>query len=254
MKYPVKFIGITNPFSKSHRGIDLGWNSKYGKNEPIFAIEDGEVIYKKIQKTGGLVIHIKHKNGYVSEYAHLQDWFVNLGDFVKEGQEIGKMGDSGMANGTHLHLGLYKGNYIDYAIDKFVNPIEYIYAEDNNIVGKTTQKDYKIMYNEPEEVEEEYYIVKKGDSLSSIAKKYDMEWEELYELNKEVIGDNPNLIYEGQKLIVKSVEEYYTVESGDSLSRIAEKYDTTWQELYEINKDIIDNPNLIYKGQKIRVR
>ena len=44
------------------------------------------------------------------------------------------------------------------------------------------------------------YVVKKGDTLSSIADKYNTTWEELYNKNREVIGDNPNLIYKGQKL------------------------------------------------------
>ena len=42
------------------------------------------------------------------------------------------------------------------------------------------------------------YIVKKGDTLSSIAKKYNMKWIDLYNKNKDIIGDNPNKIYVGQ--------------------------------------------------------
>jgi murein DD-endopeptidase MepM/ murein hydrolase activator NlpD len=41
----------------------------------------------------------------------------------------------------------------------------------------------------------------------------------------------------------------YTVEPGDTLSHIAEQYDTTWPELYQLNRDVIDNPDLIYPGQ-----
>jgi 5'-nucleotidase/UDP-sugar diphosphatase len=43
----------------------------------------------------------------------------------------------------------------------------------------------------------------------------------------------------------------YVVKSGDALYKIAWKYNTTWQEIYELNKDKIKNPNLIYPGQKI---
>lgn len=42
------------------------------------------------------------------------------------------------------------------------------------------------------------YTVKSGDSLSKIAAKYGITWQQLYEANKAVIGDNPNLIYAGQ--------------------------------------------------------
>lgn len=45
---------------------------------------------------------------------------------------------------------------------------------------------------------------------------------------------------------------YYTVKSGDTLSAIASKYDTTYQEIAKING--IENPNLIYPGQELRVK
>lgn len=47
----------------------------------------------------------------------------------------------------------------------------------------------------------------------------------------------------------------YTVQAGDSLSSIASKYNTTWQEIYNNNKSIIgNNPNLIYPGQVLKIR
>ena len=73
---------------------------------------------------------------------------------------------------------------------------------------------------------------------------------------------NPNLIYVGQVIKIptngsipsapSSSAEYYVVKSGDTLSGIASRYGTTYQHLAEING--IKNPNLIYAGQRIRVR
>ena len=54
-----------------------------------------------------------------------------------------------------------------------------------------------------EEVEGKTYVVKAGDSLSKIAKDElgdGSRWPEIYDLNKDLIGDNPNLIKAGQKL------------------------------------------------------
>jgi nucleoid-associated protein YgaU len=46
--------------------------------------------------------------------------------------------------------------------------------------------------------------------------------------------------------------ETYTVQKGDSLSKIAKKYPgLTWQKIYEVNKDQIKDPDLIYPGQKL---
>lgn len=48
-----------------------------------------------------------------------------------------------------------------------------------------------------------YYTVQSGDNLSSIAKKYGTTWKEIYKLNKDIIGENPNLIYPGLKLKIR---------------------------------------------------
>ncbi|MGY0486085.1 transglycosylase family protein [Streptomyces sp. WG-D5] len=45
----------------------------------------------------------------------------------------------------------------------------------------------------------------------------------------------------------------YKVESGDTLSKIAEAHDTTWQKLFEKNKDIVKDANLIYPGQQLHL-
>lgn len=48
-----------------------------------------------------------------------------------------------------------------------------------------------------------YHVVVKGDTLTLLAKKYNVNWEKIYELNKDIIGDNPNQIYPGQNLLIK---------------------------------------------------
>ena len=48
------------------------------------------------------------------------------------------------------------------------------------------------------------YVVQSGDNLSGIAWKYGVYWQDIYELNKAVIGANPSLIYAGQTLIIKA--------------------------------------------------
>ena len=47
---------------------------------------------------------------------------------------------------------------------------------------------------------EESYTVKSGDSLSKIGQHHGVAWREIYEANKDVIGDNPDKIFPGQKL------------------------------------------------------
>lgn len=97
-----------------------------------------------------------------------------------------------------------------------------------------------------------YYIVQSGDTLSGIAAKYNTTYQVLAQLNGI---SNPNLIYPGQKIMLPGEGSgsgsvgYYIVQSGDTLSGIAAKYNTTYQVLAQING--ISNPDLIYPGQKI---
>lgn len=109
-------------------------------------------------------------------------------------------------------------------------------------------------YAQPVQTDGTTYIVQSGDTLSGIASMYGTTYQHLAEINGIA---NPNLIHVGQEIRIDSVApttsaEYYTIQSGDTLSSIATRYDTSWQWLAEING--ISNPNLIYPGNTIRVR
>lgn len=97
------------------------------------------------------------------------------------------------------------------------------------------------------------YTVQAGDTLSGIASKYGTTYQELARINNIA---NPNVIYPGQVIKINGgkVEKIYTVKSGDTLSGIANKYGTTWQNIYNNNRDIIgSNPNLIKPGQVLKI-
>lgn len=111
--------------------------------------------------------------------------------------------------------------------------------------------DYIDINNPNEEINEEIYIVKKGDTLTKIAKLYNTT---IYEIAKINNIKNLNLIYIGQKLKINGNSDItYVIKKGDTLSKIAKKYNTTWQTLYEKNKDIIKDPNKIYPNQIIKI-
>lgn len=100
------------------------------------------------------------------------------------------------------------------------------------------------------------HVVKSGDTLSEIAAKYGLTVDYLVRLNQI---ENKNLIYVGQRIKLKGTAPesktqnvYHTVKSGDTLSEIAKKYNTSVSQLVAWNK--IKNPNLIYPGQKFRVK
>jgi len=53
--------------------------------------------------------------------------------------------------------------------------------------------------------------------------------------------------------VIQKVSREYTVENGDSLSKIGKAYGVSWQDIYEANKDIIKNPDLIEVGWKLKI-
>lgn len=141
MKAPLQYLGITKDFSKSHRGVDFGWWKNH-RNQWVYAVDDGKVIYNRHQLTGGYVIHIRHDNGTVSEYGHLlkNSQVVKEGMKVKKGEKIAKMGSSGLCSGEHLHFGIYLGTSINYSKkEKFVDPLKYINVYDSQTISKNDE-------------------------------------------------------------------------------------------------------------------
>lgn len=102
------------------------------------------------------------------------------------------------------------------------------------------------------------YTVQRGNTLSQIASSYGVTVQHIVKMNDI---QNPNLIYPGEKLrITESTNttlnpvlqnNYYTIQSGDTLSGIARRYGVTVQ--YLVNLNGISNPNLIYPGQLIKI-
>ena len=82
-----------------HRGID--YSGKIG--EPVKAALNGTA-QRRVDSVLGNHIIINHDGGYSTIYAHLSDYSVKSGEKVKQGQEIGKIGASGIATGSHLHF------------------------------------------------------------------------------------------------------------------------------------------------------
>ena len=151
LQYPVDIINIRQEFTKSHHGLDLGWDSNYkgSKNQEIKAIADGIVVYNRHQTTGGYVIQIYHpKYGLTSEYGHLlkNSQRVHEGDKVKKGQTIALMGASGICTGNHLHIGLYKGKGVNYKDKtKWINPLEYLVRYKSQAISVNSKDKLKIV-------------------------------------------------------------------------------------------------------------
>jgi murein DD-endopeptidase MepM/ murein hydrolase activator NlpD len=90
-----------------HMAIDIANPSQ----PPVMAADGGTVILAKyLTYDYGHHVMIDHGNGFITLYGHMTDIYVKVGDYVKKGQVIGKMGSTGRSTGTHLHFEVRKNN------------------------------------------------------------------------------------------------------------------------------------------------
>lgn len=130
---------ITQEYHSGHLANDIVGGGYTLDN--VVAHTDGKVIFcqdgynNMPGSTGnasyGNCVKIDHGNGYYTLYAHMQKGLsVRNGDYVKKGQVLGYMGNSGNANGAHLHFEVWKDGVR-------INPTNYL---DNDLPN--VKKDY----------------------------------------------------------------------------------------------------------------
>lgn len=95
-------------WGRLHRGVDI---SGTGYGSPVYAAKPGVVVDVKYHYSFGYYVTINHQNGYYTRYEHLASLskYVKEGDYVKMGDTIGDMGNSGASQGTHLHFEIWDG-------------------------------------------------------------------------------------------------------------------------------------------------
>ena len=240
---------------------------------------------------GNLVI-VRHDNGLETYYAHLSERLVSANDRVVAGQQIGKGGSTGRSSGPHLHFETrYKGQSFDperlfnfktgelrssdILLKRRHFSITSKYEQDFNdeeatakaeaaekaaaakkpatTTTKSTTTTKTTTTKSTTTASTQYHTVVEGDTFGSLAKKYNTTSEAIQKLNPDV---EPTKIRIGMKLRVKgtpaSSAKYHVIESGETISHLAVKYDTTSKRIMELNPDI--DPAKIKIGQKIRVK
>ena len=103
---------------RRHKGIDIHAR----KGTPVVAVCNGVIVERTHTATGGKTLWLRSAAyGWKAYYAHLDKQLVKEGQYVRKGQVIGTIGNTGNARTTpaHLHYGIYSSK-------GWVNPLPYV--------------------------------------------------------------------------------------------------------------------------------
>jgi murein DD-endopeptidase MepM/ murein hydrolase activator NlpD len=191
-------IVVTSRFGNRRRGPHRGIDIDLVTGDHVRSVLPGKVRFVGYSKGHGKTIVIRHANEIETVYAHLSAYTVNENDVVTEGQIIGLGGNTGNSRGSHLHLEVrYKGVCI--------HP-EYVFNFDGSgtinakelwvtngwksprLHSSYRKSDIEMLSSEEEALayqknEPKYHKVRRGDTLSQIARSYSLRLSEICSLN-----------------------------------------------------------------------
>lgn len=211
---------------RRHQGIDL----PYPTGTPVAAAFDGKVrISDYVGGYGNLVV-IRHANGLETFYGHLSRRDVASGDWVSAGDIIGLGGSTGRSTGPHLHFETrYRGAAFDpsWLIDFENGTLRHRLLKIRSWYFNPNQRYVQSIDDEDEifRTDEEDRILAEEQAKKEAAARAAAE---------------------------AAAMKYHTVRSGDTLSAIARKYNTSVAEICRLNG--IKATTILQIGRRLRVR
>ncbi len=199
-------FGYRPRFRRKHYGTDI----KVYVGDTIRAAFDGKVRLVKYEGKGyGKYVLIRHPNGLETLYGHMSKQLVKEDQEVKAGQPIGLGGSTGRSTGSHLHFETrFVGDFINpellFSFEAHdVKGDTYVYrangrssfVNERDLASNTSTETVTSEASKAEESRQfqaqqrqrtsrsQIYKVKKGDTLSSIAKRYHTTVDRLCKLN-----------------------------------------------------------------------
>jgi len=101
---------FTTDQASTHLGVDIAATS----GTPIKAAATGVVEDVRNDKYYGLIVELRHDNGYLTRYGHCSQVLASVGDRVNRGQTIALVGSTGRSTAPHVHYEIMKyGKHVD---------------------------------------------------------------------------------------------------------------------------------------------
>ena len=224
-----------------HKGIDIAAEP----GSPIYSVDEGIVSKSYYSNSYGHVVFLKHKNNFETIYAHLKTRNVTEGQTVKQGAVIGTMGNTGDSSGVHLHFEIHEQEWT-FEKQNALNPVlalgeaavgKIITASPNPRTIEVTaslksgQTNSAVAQVKPI-VNGRVHIVRKGETLWSIAQRYGTTVQKLMSIN---LLTGEKIILDQSLTIDQTANSQYVVQSGDTLLEISRKTNTSVIELKKRN-------------------
>lgn len=207
-----------------HYGVDIAQPT----GKPIYAAFDGTVRVSVFNGSYGNLVVIRHNNGLETYYAHMSKRYVSPGEQVKAGDVIGLCGNTGRSYGSHLHFEIrYMGHAMnpEHVIDCYQHELRtetlYLTRHSFDKVGSSHS------YTPPRGYS--------GGSTPTVAST-----------------SKPPQSSQSSSSGAKSGPQYHKVKQGDTLGKIAKRYNTTVKRICQLN-GIKENTTLKI-GRNLRVK
>lgn len=171
---------LTSPFGPRHGRMHYGLDLKLQTGDPVRCVFPGVVRISRYNRTFGHVVVVRHHNGLETLYAHMSKRWVEPGRIVAAGDTLGLGGNTGRSYGSHLH---FEVRFLDQPID----PSLIVDVENGTLRAKTfeihrgtfaTMAAAKYAAGS-----RSYHVVRGGDTLSAIARRYGTSVSALCRLN-----------------------------------------------------------------------
>ena len=156
LKSPLKFEPrVTSRFSSSRKHPILGYARAHNgvdyhapTGAPVGSVAPGVVTMAGWTAGGGRTVKVRHPNSYETEYLHLSSIAIRAGQRVGQGDLVGRVGQTGLATGPHLHYGLKKnGRYVNPIIEhRNMPPGEPVPAAFVNVFLSERDRFFELMY------------------------------------------------------------------------------------------------------------
>ncbi len=235
-------------WERPHGGIDFAINI----GEPIYAVFDGVVRVAQVNGGYGNMILIRHYNNLETLYGHLSKMKVKVGQVVKAGDIIGYSGNTGFSTGPHLHFEcrcLYQTFDPEWILD---------------VKHKALRTDRINIEKTFFGIERAEKQLSKRQPITNLAKvNKTFEGKPYYSFkDKYAPKTNTLLLAKGgnQPIVRKPVEinnddkttwRYWTVRPGDTITKLADKFNITPRQIIEMNGLTAED---LKPKTKIRVR